>query len=149
MTYGRYAHTATIIGNTNQLLVTGGYDYGTNKAEILNVTTTPTSASTWVNAPNMATSRALHTSTYIHSIDKVLIIGGYNATSLMQTTTELFTLDSSSPANSSWSSTGNKELTLGRAMHTSTLLSNGNVLVLGTYYTTSGTVSNTTEIWEP
>ncbi|MEY4439199.1 MAG: hypothetical protein RIQ36_663 [Pseudomonadota bacterium] len=149
LTYGRYAHTATIIGNTNQLLVTGGYDYGTNKAEILNVTTAPTSASTWVNAPNMATSRALHTSTYIHSIDKVLIIGGYNATSLMQTTTELFTLDSSSPANSSWSSTGNKELTLGRAMHTSTLLSNGNVLVLGTYYTTSGTVSNTTEIWAP
>lgn len=149
LTHGRYAHTATIIGNSNQLLVTGGYDYGTNKAEILSVTSVPTSTSSWISTPNMSTSRALHTSTYINAIDKVLIIGGYNSTSLMQTSTELFSLDSSTPANSSWSTTGNKELTLGRAMHTSTLLSNGNVLVLGTYYTTSGTVSNTTEIWAP
>ena len=72
-------------------------------------------------------------------------MGGYNATSQMLLSTELFTLNAITP----WSNTGNKELTLARAMHTSTMLSNGNVLVLGTYYTTTGTVSNTTEIWSP
>ena len=77
-------------------------------------------------------------------------IGGYNnATSSMLVSTELFTLDTTTPANSTWSTTGNKALTLARAMHTSTLMSNGNVLVLGTYYATTGTVSNTTEIWTP
>jgi hypothetical protein len=149
LTYGRFAHAATIIGNSNKLLVTGGYDYGTNKTEVLSVATVPTSTSTWITALDMSTSRALHTSTYINSIDKVLIIGGYNAISQMLISSELFTLDDNSPASSSWSTTGNKELTRGRAMHTSTLLSNGNVLVLGTYYTTTGTVSNTTEIWAP
>jgi hypothetical protein len=150
LAYGRYAHAATLIGNSNQLLVTGGYDYGTNKAEVLSVVTAPTSSSLWATiSTDMSSFRSLHTSTYINAIDKVLIIGGYNATSLMLTTTELFTLNSSTPANSTWSRIGNKELAMGRAMHTSTMLSNGNVLVLGTYYTTTGTVSNTTEIWSP
>ena len=148
LAYGRDSHTATLLGGSNKLLVTGGYG-GTNKAEVLDVTTAPTSSSTWVSAPDMSTSRALHTSTYVSSINKVLVIGGYNATSNMLLSTELFTLDSNTPANSSWSTSGNKELTLARAMHTSTLLNNGNVLVLGTYYTTTGTVSNTTEIWSP
>lgn len=150
LAHGRYAHAATLIGNSNQLLVTGGYDYGTNKAEVLSVVTAPTSSSLWATiSTDMSTFRALHTSTYINAINKALIIGGYNATSLMLTTTELFTLNSSTPANSAWSTIGNKELAMGRAMHTSTMLSNGNVLVLGTYYTTTGTVSNTTEIWSP
>ena len=148
MAYGRDSHTATLLGGSNMLLVTGGYG-GTNKAEVLNVTTAPTSLSTWVSVPDMSTSRALHTSTYVSSINKVLVIGGYNATSNMLVSTELFTPDTNTPANSSWSTSGNKELALARAMHTSTLLNNGNVLVLGTYYTTTGTVSNTTEIWSP
>jgi len=143
LTYGRYSHTATLIGNANQLLVTGGYDYGTNKVEILDVATAPTSSSTWLTTATMSTSRALHTSTYVPSIDKVLTIGGYNTSGIL-TSTELFT-----PTANTWSTTGNKELTLGRAMHASVLLSNGNVLVVGTYYGTSGTVSNTTEIWSP
>jgi N-acetylneuraminic acid mutarotase len=143
MTYGRDSHTATIIGNSNTLLVTGGYGAGTNKVETLDLTVLPLA---WTPLTStMSVSRALHTSTYIPSLDKVLVIGGYNAVSQMLMSTELFTLNASTP----WSTTGNKELTLGRAMHTSTLLSNGNVLVVGTYYTSSGTVSNTAEIWSP
>lgn len=143
MTYGRDSHTATIIGNSNTLLVTGGYGAGTNKVETLDLTA---STLAWTAlSSTMSVSRALHTSTYIPSIDKVLVIGGYNATSQMLMSTELFTLNASTP----WSTSGNKELTIGRAMHTSTLLSNGNVLVVGTYYTSSGTVSNTAEIWSP
>lgn len=76
LTYGRYAHAATLIGNSNQLLVTGGYDYGTDKVEILSVNTTPTSASAWTTTAAMSVPRALHTSTYINAIDKVLI--GFN-----------------------------------------------------------------------
>jgi hypothetical protein len=148
LAYGRDSHTATLMGGSNMLLVTGGYG-GTNKAEVLSVVAAPTSTSTWVNVPDMSISRALHTSTYVSAIDKVLVIGGYNATSNMLITTELFTLDANTPSSSTWSTTSNKELALARAMHTSTMLSNGNVLVLGTYYTTTGTVSNTTEIWSP
>jgi hypothetical protein len=146
MTYGRDSHTATLVGNSNVLLVSGGYNAGTNRVESLDLATTPLA---WTTSSPMSVSRALHTSTYIPSTDKVLVIGGYNATSQMLTSTELFTLTASTPPSGTWSTTGNKELTLARAMHTSTLLSNGNVLVLGTYYTTSGTVSNTTEIWSP
>ena len=142
MTYGRDSHTATLIGNSNVLLVSGGYGAGTNKVETLDLTA---GTLAWTTSSPMSVSRALHTSTYIPSTDKVLIMGGYNATSQMLSSTELFTLNASTP----WSTTGNKELTLARAMHTSTLLSNGNVLVVGTYYTTSGTVSNTAEIWSP
>ena len=151
LTSGRYSHAATLVGNSNKLLVTGGYDAGTDKAEILDVSTVPPVSRTWTTTTSpMAVARALHTMTYLPASDKVLVIGGYNnATSSMLVSTELFTLDTTAAASSTWSTTGNKALTLARAMHTSTLMSNGNVLVLGTYYTTTGTVSNTTEIWTP
>ena len=149
LNFDRYSHTATLVGNANKLLVTGGYDAGTNKAEILDVTTVPPSSRSWTTTTNMSVSRALHTSTYLPASNQVLVIGGYNATSSMLISTELFTLNATTPASSTWSTSGNKELSLARAMHTSTLMSNGNVLVLGTYYATSGTVSNTTEIWTP
>jgi len=149
---GRDSHTATAIPSkttpsTDYILVTGGYG-GSNTAELLMVTATTLGTWTPVTA-TMSVWRALHTSTYISASGDVLIIGGYNASSQMLTSTELFTLDESAPASSTWSTTGNKELSLARAMHTSTLLSNGNVLTLGTYYASSGTVSNTTEIWSP
>lgn len=146
MTNGRYSHAATLIGNSNQLLVTGGYDAGTDTAELLDVSSTLTSAQTWSLTSNMSVSRALHTSTYLPATNKVLVIGGYNnTTSSMLMSTELYTFGATTP----WSTSGNKQLALVRAMHTSTLMSNGNVIVLGTYYATTGTVSNTTEIWTP
>lgn len=148
LSYGRYAHATSLMGNSKQLLVTGGYDYGTNKAEVLDVSATPLTTS-WITSANMSTARALHTSTFINASNKVLVIGGYNASSQMLTSTEAFSLNATDATASTWSTTGNKELTLGRAMHTSTLLSNGNVLVVGTYYSSAGTVSNTTEIWSP
>jgi Galactose oxidase, central domain len=155
---GRDSHTATLVPNADStkfyLLVAGGFG-GSTTSELLDVTTSTLGTSFTAVTHAMSVSRALHTSTYISTIGKVLTIGGYNATSLMLMSTELFNLDesvattSAIATNSPWVSTGSKELTLTRAMHTSTLLSNGNVLVLGTYYTTSGTVSNTTEIWSP
>ena len=153
---GRDSHTATLVPNSNStkfyLLVAGGYG-GTNTSELLDVTTSTLGTFTTVTSL-MSVPRALHTSTYISAIGKVLTIGGYNpSSSLMLMSTELFNLDESVPsaiaANSPWVSAGSKELAMIRAMHTSTLLSNGNVLVVGTYYSTSGTVSNTTEIWSP
>jgi hypothetical protein len=154
---GRDSHSATLMPNSTSnptkfyLLVSGGFGGGTT-SELLDVTSSATGP--WVplaSGNNMAVPRALHTSTYLSTTGEVLMIGGYNASSQVLMSTELFTLDDSAPAsignNSYWSHINAKELALPRAMHTSTLLSNGNVLVVGTYYTTTGTVSNTTEIW--
>ena len=144
---GRYQHAASLIGGTNTVLLSGGYGASINNtAEVLNVAST---VITPVATTTMGTARALHTSTYIPSSGQVLIIGGYNTSAGTLNSTEAFTLDAVTPGSSTWSSTGNKELVLPRAMHTSTLLSNGRVLVIGTYYTTSGPVSNTCEIWSP
>ena len=147
LTNGRYQNAATLIGNTNLLMLSGGYGASINNtAELLDVSGTTV---TQVATTTMGTARALHTSTFIPSTGQVLITGGYNTSTGTLTSTESFVLNTASPASSTWTNTGNKELVLARAMHSGTLLSNGFVLVVGTYYTTSGTTSNTCEIWSP
>jgi hypothetical protein len=60
----------------------------------------------------------------------------------------LTTIEIFDPTNNTWTApTASKVLNTARAMHTSTLLSSGDVLIVGTYFQTSGTISKTTEIW--
>jgi hypothetical protein len=144
---GRYQHAASLIGGTNTVLLSGGYGVSVNNtAEVLDVASTVV---TQVATTTMGAARALHTSTFIPSTGQVLITGGYNTTNVALSSTESFTLNADTPTSSTWSTTGNKELVMGRAMHTSTLLSNGRVLIVGTYYANTGSVSNTCEIWSP
>lgn len=147
MNYRRYQHAATLLSAvTGKVLVTGGSGAGADTAEVLELSGA-NYVWTKVNT-GMSVPRAFHTSTLLNT-GEVLITGGYNATSQFLNTTELFTLNSTT-ASSSWSSaSSNKELNIVRAMHVSIKLSNGNVLILGTYYSISGTVSNMAEIWAP
>ncbi len=134
----RYNHAAVVLTD-NKVFVTGGFgtQTGTSKsAEIYD----PTS-NAWSSAASMATDRALHTSTKLQD-GRVLVVGGYDGLKAL-TTVEIY-----SPTANTWTApSASKVLNTARAMHTSSLLSSGDVLIVGTYFQTSGTISKTTEIW--
>jgi N-acetylneuraminic acid mutarotase len=141
MTYLRYNHS-TVVLSDNKVLVTGGFGTksGTSTSvEIYNPTTKE-----WTDLStnsSMATNRALHTSTKLQD-GRVLVVGGYDGLKAL-TTIEIF-----DPSDNTWTApSASKVLNTARAMHTSTLLSSGDVLILGTYFQASGTISKTTEIW--
>ena len=142
MNYVRYNHSAVVL-NDNKVLITGGFgsQTGTSKsAEIYDPTNVVTP---WTSATSMATDRALHTSTKLQD-GRVLVVGGYDGLKAL-TTIEIY-----DPATNTWTApSASKVLNTARAMHTSSLLSSGDVLILGTYFQTSGTISKTTEIWRP
>jgi WD40 repeat protein len=134
----RYNHAAVVLSD-NKVLVSGGFgnQTGTSKsAEIYNPTT-----NAWSSATSMATDRALHTSTKLQD-GRVLVVGGYDGLKAL-TTIEIY-----DPTANTWTApSASKVLNTARAMHTSTLLGSGDVLIVGTYFQTSGTISKTTEIW--
>jgi hypothetical protein len=134
----RYNHAAVVLSD-NKVLVTGGFgnQTGTSKsAEIYNPT-----GNSWSSATSMATDRALHTSTKLQD-GRVLVVGGYDGLKAL-TTIEIY-----DPTADTWTApSASKVLNTARAMHTSSLLSSGDVLFVGTYFQTSGTISKTTEIW--
>jgi N-acetylneuraminic acid mutarotase len=149
LNFGRYNHAASLLSNGSALtngmvLVTGGFGNNPKSTELYNPTDNH-----WYPAGNMNEARALHTSTLLRN-GKVLIIGGYNYTSGTLSTIEIFdpAVFSFSTPQTSWS-TLPKVLNTARAAHTSTLLSNDNVLVVGTYLQGGGTPSASTEIWAP
>lgn len=131
----RYNHAAVVLDD-NTVLVTGGFGADPKSAEIYNPDT-----NTWSSVTGMATARALHTSTKLLN-GKVLIVGGYDGTKSLNTI-EIYT-----PSSNSWTAPADsKMLNTARAMHTGTLLSDGDVLFVGTYYQTSGSISKTAELW--
>mgnify|MGYP000101830338 FL=1 len=138
MTNTRYNHAAAVL-NDNKVLITGGFgnQTGTSKSvEIYNPTT-----NAWSPGASMSTDRALHTSTKLQD-GRVLVVGGYDGLKAL-TTIEIY-----DPSANTWTATSaSKVLNTARAMHTSSLLSSGDVLIVGTYFQTSGTISKTTEIW--
>ncbi len=141
MTYLRYNHSTVVLGD-NKVLVTGGF--GTKSGTSTSVEIYDPVTNKWTDLStnsSMSTSRALHTSTKLQD-GRVLVVGGYDGSKAL-TTIEIF-----DPSNSTWTApSASKVLNTARAMHTSTLLSSGDVLILGTYFQTSGTISKTTEIW--
>lgn len=131
----RYNHSAVVLDD-NSVLVTGGFGVDPKSAEIY----TP-STNTWSSATAMATARSLHTSTKLLN-GKVLVVGGYDGTKSLNTI-EIYT-----PSSNTWTAPADsKMLNTARAMHTSSLLSDGDVLIVGTYFQSSGAISKTTELW--
>lgn len=131
----RYNHSAVVLDD-NSVLVTGGFGVDPKSAEIY----TP-GTDTWSSATGMAQARALHTSTKLLN-GKILVAGGYDGTKALNTI-EIYT-----PSSNTWTAPADsKVLNTARAMHTSSLLSDGDVLMVGTYFQSSGAISKTTELW--
>lgn len=133
----RYNHSAVVLDDANKsVLVIGGFGADPKSAEIYN----PVDGK-WSVAKSMSQARALHTSTKLLN-GKILVAGGYDGTKSINTI-EIYT-----PSSDSWTAPADsKVLNTARAMHTSTLLNDGDVLMVGTYYQSSGAISKTTELW--
>lgn len=119
---GREQHTATLLPDGRVLVVGGTDGRGTPlaSAEIYNPR-----ANQWVRAGSMATTRIDHTATLLPN-GKVLVVGGMIGPIPSSTLASAELYD---PGTNTWSSA--TPMTGSRARHTTTLLRDGRVLVVG------------------
>ena len=117
----RYSHTATLLESGKVLLVGGFDDMG-----VLDVTELfdPATGS-WDSAGTIGSARAQHTATLLPG-GQVAVLGGIDDVGVASRSAEIY-----APANGgSWSPMG-APLQVARSEHTATLLSSGEVLVVG------------------
>lgn len=122
LSVARGYHTATLLPN-GKVLIVGGVGNGgfyLNSAEIFDPLT-----ESWTFTSSMASGRAWHTATRLTN-GKVLVVGGKNGPS---TTAFVSTAELYDGLTGNWSSAGT--LLNPRINHTTTLLSDGQVLVVG------------------
>jgi hypothetical protein len=156
MTYARAYHTATLL-NDGTVLVAGGvsgtnYPNPTNTAEIY----VPGNLSFNTYSILMSSARAGHTATLLNN-GLVLIAGGAidsngnypNPIGTPTTSTELY--DPNFVGFYSTTDTTGAVTSLGtaRTEHTATLLTNGQVIIAGGAMDVNGTLTNTTELYQP
>src|SRR5262245_54091774 len=101
----------------------------------------------WKMTGSMYNARRLHTATLLPN-GKVLVAGGFNGVVGRDSATN--TAEIYDPASGTWRSTGN--LQFARARHTATLLTNGQVLVVGGINDSQSallTVIDTAELYDP
>ncbi|CAF1561813.1 unnamed protein product [Adineta steineri] len=123
MTNTRYYHTASLLSN-GKVLVTGGMDNANaylNSAELYDPST-----GTWIATGNMKNARAYHTASVL-SNGKVLVTGGGGSSG--SGTGSLYSAELYDPSTGTWTTTGN--ITNARYYHTSSVLSNGKVIITG------------------
>lgn len=124
MSAPRYKHTASVLNDGVTVVLTGGFDsavQGTTEIFTYNAAT-PTS-STWAAGPALAKSRHDHSASLLTGNRKILLTGGYGQG---LDTAEICDFSLVTPACATTTS-----MSTSRASHTSTLLGNGNVLVIG------------------
>ena len=123
MTIGRSEHTATLLLNGKVLIAGGDMASSSSTAEIYNP-----AANTFTSTGSMSVPRYTHTATLLKS-GKVLVLGGFDYNSNNSTSpspgAELY-----DPATGTFSSAGSM-INPSRGTCTSTILSNGQVLVAG------------------
>jgi len=142
MANARYTFTATVL-QSGSILVTGGQPQATvgNTGEVYDPV-----GNTWTTvAAKMNAARFSHTATLLND-GTVLLAGGKN--SLTLATSEVFTLNASAPASSTFTPTTGP-LATARLNHTDALLPNGTVMVTGGQGTGATGTYNTTEIYNP
>jgi N-acetylneuraminic acid mutarotase len=135
----RERHTATLLLNGSVLIVGGRYNLGDS------LLYSPMS-NTWSSGGKMSTGRHDHTSTLL-SNGRVLVVGGtdINNRGYSHSSVEIY-----DPSSNTWFSAANLA-TSARELHTSTLMPNGQVLVVGGLsYSSSATVAlATAELYDP
>jgi N-acetylneuraminic acid mutarotase len=123
MTTARYDYTATVLPN-GQVLIAGGVNTAgvtLATAELYNPQT-----GQWTATGRMTTSRAADTATLLPS-GRVLVMGG--AGGMFGSGPVLRSAEIYDPRTGRWTATG--QMSVARASHTATELSNGQVLVAG------------------
>ncbi len=143
MSAPRYKHTASVLNDGVTVILTGGFDsavQGTTEVFTYNPTT-PTS-STWTAGPALAKSRHDHAASLLTGNKKILLTGGYGQG---LDTAEI--CDFTSATASNWACATTTAMSTSRASHTSTLLGNGNVLVIGG--NDGSQILKTIEIFDP
>lgn len=155
----RYNHTATVmdVAKTKIFIVGGGTCPKTTALLTLAprgssgsaYTTSPSTGHIWAEMGDMNVNRSYHTAHLLQDGINVLIIGGYDSKASLNSI-DKFTFDNA--ITSTGTPTRNTELmNVARAMHTSTMLKNGSgsIVILGTYFQSSGLISNVADIWRP
>lgn len=140
----RYDHAASLLPGNRKILLTGGYAQGADTFEICDFTAGSTPACT-ESLNRMSTARALHTSTLLPS-GKILLVGGNDGSQLLKTTEVLSPVASVAATTDTWTA-DTTEMRVARAGHSSTLLSNGKVLISGANNQVSGITTSSTELW--
>lgn len=122
LTVGRSVHTAILLSN-GKLLVAGGW--GSSLSNIASAELYDSVSGTWTSTGSLITARSGFTPVILAN-GKVLVAGGIsgNLGGGMIASAELY-----DPATATWSATGS--LSTARTNHTTTMLSNGKVLVTG------------------
>ena len=153
----RLSHTATPLPN-GAVLIAGGYNTGSylSSAELYNpsgIQCFPTPFGRWrcfiVGSSfsvtgSLLTARRGHTATYIPSINKVLIAGGYTANGITASA-ELY-----DPTSGQFTAAGS--MVRDRTLHTATLIHIGGaekVLITGGYSNAVSGISFSVEIYDP
>lgn len=118
---GRMYHTTTLLASGKALVVGGGLYSDANSA-LTSVELYDQAANSFSAAAPLPVPRRYHSATLLNS-GKVLVVGGYNGSNILNTATVY------DPAANSWTSTGN--MSRSRGLHTATLLASGKVLIAG------------------
>lgn len=134
----RQGHTATLMKD-NKILFIGNSGDNSAAGKILTYNSVTPTSSTWSSTAAASHVRYNHTATVLDNAQsQVMIIGG----GVAPTTAEIYDLDSNS-----WTTTLPPAMSIARSLHTSTLLLDGRVLVVGGY---DGKQSLTSiEIYDP
>ncbi len=136
-----YRHTATLMPD-GQVLIAGGYNTTLGFLSTSELYNSAQNAWTITGALNEA--RDDHTAALLKD-GKVLITGGVGVRN--HYCFQLLSAELYDPATGSWSFTS--ALNSGRAVHASTLLSDGRVLITGGRHYTEGTIFKTAEMYVP
>jgi hypothetical protein len=143
---GIFGHTATLLQN-GTVLLTGGFindvwDYGgsasSNGAGLYDSAT-----GVLGGTDNMTANRGCHTATLLAD-GKVLIAGGADTD---PTGTGLASAELYDPSTGTFTATGS--MSVGRYLHTATLLQNGKVLIVGGVSTSASEPYATAELYDP
>ena len=137
----RFGQTATLLQN-GKVLVAGGFNSASSDLALrMGELYDPATGYWTVSKGNrLITSRYEHTATLLPD-GRVLVAGGYNTSSGVLSSAELYT-----PSDNGGSWLAASDMGSPRNSHTATLLPNGNVLIAGGFY---GTFLSSSEFYTP
>ena len=126
MNISRRGHTATLLAN-GKVLVAGGYG-GIEGVELANAEIYDPAAGKWTLVGEMSGPRREHTANLLAN-GKVLVTGGYNYDYASDRNKYLSSTELFDPATGAW--TPNGDMSTQRVRHSSVLLANGKLLIVG------------------